>query len=570
MTVLLGGGLLIRPALAISQLAIDADKAWPTPFSGPHVPAWALPGWAYRKRFTYTGTAAGWSTFQTKTVTASADDSAGFTGTYDRTATQQILGKSGGSARNNGFIFRAINIPVGATITSAYIRFTAEFSRAGQNSHQTIKGENHAIPAAYGAIEDFTTRPYLGTTVAYNPEASWTLDNQYFTPDISAIITALFGAYGPYVNGVIAFEFADNASANDNYQVARSYDSDPTKVAQLFITYTVPRPAVNYQVQLTLVEGPGIDSGGTVYTQGLCNANFSDIRVTNAAGAPLDYWIQSYTAGTTATVWVELDSIPVSPGTADFYLYFGNAVATSLSNDTNTFIFHDDFSVDLSKWNTIPAGWVIDTGRLKGNSSADAIALIGDYGNLLFEAVINMAVDANIRRTKVLNGDASIYNCAWMSFVANQVKNVKTGEVAGAPVAYALAALTDYTVKLIKAGADWYLYMNGALQQTQLNWQDMTTAQIRLSAESVDVTYWDNVLVRSYISPEPTLTSWGVQEEYYTEYGISQLKQLAAGMAKGDMLYSDGTILAKISPSSIGTNLIAQDPGNPPVWGYPP
>jgi hypothetical protein len=53
-------------------------------------------------------------------------------------------------------------------------------------------------------------------------------------------------------------------------------------------------------------------------------------------------------------------------------------------------------------------------------------------------------------------------------------------------------------------------------------------------------------------------------------FGITNLKELAAGMAMGDIVYFDGTVLAKITPGPIGTQLITHDVGNPPTWGYPP
>jgi len=53
-------------------------------------------------------------------------------------------------------------------------------------------------------------------------------------------------------------------------------------------------------------------------------------------------------------------------------------------------------------------------------------------------------------------------------------------------------------------------------------------------------------------------------------FGITNLKELDGGMAKGDLAMSDGTILTIISPGSIGTNLIGHDWGNTLTWGYPP
>lgn len=53
-------------------------------------------------------------------------------------------------------------------------------------------------------------------------------------------------------------------------------------------------------------------------------------------------------------------------------------------------------------------------------------------------------------------------------------------------------------------------------------------------------------------------------------YGITELKELAAGMQCGDMLYYDGARLNIVSPSYIGTQLMTHDMGNPPTFEYPP
>lgn len=53
-------------------------------------------------------------------------------------------------------------------------------------------------------------------------------------------------------------------------------------------------------------------------------------------------------------------------------------------------------------------------------------------------------------------------------------------------------------------------------------------------------------------------------------FGITNLKELATAMAKGDIVYFDGTRLVKIIPGSIGTDLITHDVGFAPTFGYPP
>jgi hypothetical protein len=55
-------------------------------------------------------------------------------------------------------------------------------------------------------------------------------------------------------------------------------------------------------------------------------------------------------------VWVEVDSIPANPGTANIYIYYGNPGATSASSGDNTFLLFDHFngsSLDTTKWNVV-------------------------------------------------------------------------------------------------------------------------------------------------------------------------------------------------------------------------
>jgi len=105
----------------------------------------------------------------------------------------------------------------------------------------------------------------------------------------------------------------------------------------------------NYQMKLIVHKGSGADSGNEVYLNNQCQDDFSDIRFTKSNGeTKLDYWIEEYTSGSQATVWVELDSIPT--GGANFYLYYGNSDATSESSGLNTFLDFDDFENGTNDW----------------------------------------------------------------------------------------------------------------------------------------------------------------------------------------------------------------------------
>ncbi len=173
-------------------------------------------------------------------VSASAQDSSQKdpTGVYDNTLAYEIMGKSGtdGSALSGAMLFTGITIPAGATITSAYIQFTASADKT-DTPNLTIKGEDTATPSNYGASEDFTSRTYTTASVSWTPSA-WTTDSTYNTDDISSIVTELCSSY-TYSSGSMAFEVLGySGSSVWVVKKAYSYDGSTTKAALLHITYT--------------------------------------------------------------------------------------------------------------------------------------------------------------------------------------------------------------------------------------------------------------------------------------------------------------------------------------------
>ena len=104
-----------------------------------------------------------------------------------------------------------------------------------------------------------------------------------------------------------------------------------------------------YQIKLLIGSDTG-EGSCDVDCNSHCNTDFSDLRFTNSAeNAELDYWIESYTTDGVAVVWIETN------GDTEFYMYYGNAAASTTSSGANTFQFFDDFpgnSLDSNKWDT--------------------------------------------------------------------------------------------------------------------------------------------------------------------------------------------------------------------------
>ena len=115
------------------------------------------------------------------------------------------------------------------------------------------------------------------------------------------------------------------------------YDPAWSYRKQLPVTGSTDGVQTNYQMKLIVNYGSGTDSNGTVYLGGKSQANFNDLRFTNFNGTLLNYWIETKTDGSTAAVWIEVDSIPASPSTTNLYLYYGNSAAAAGSNGSATF-----------------------------------------------------------------------------------------------------------------------------------------------------------------------------------------------------------------------------------------
>ena len=80
------------------------------------------------------------------------------------------------------------------------------------------------------------------------------------------------------------------------------------------------------------------------------DSDFADIRFSTKTGSYIDYWIQEYTASTTATVLIEFPDAITDPGSDYCWMYYGNSNLSDGGDIGDTFTFGDDFNVDKTKW----------------------------------------------------------------------------------------------------------------------------------------------------------------------------------------------------------------------------
>ena len=185
----------------------------------------------------------------------------------------------GGTAYSNiGVRFNSLAIPQGATITGAYIQFTANNSASvsAGNPTYTIQGQNVDNAATFTtAANNISGRTWLsGQDVSWSPGA-WTdsTTTNASTPSLTNIVQAIVNRAGWASGNSMAFRVTGSSTAA-LYREAESWDDNTAAAPRLVVTYTVPsacqrvlEPNTAYQVRL---DNPAnFTAGGPLFGLGL-------------------------------------------------------------------------------------------------------------------------------------------------------------------------------------------------------------------------------------------------------------------------------------------------------------
>lgn len=291
----------------------------------------------------------------------------------------------------------------------------------------------------------------------------------------------------------------------------------------------------NYQMKLLVGESSGA-TGEEVDCGGLCLTTFNDLRFTKADGTTLlDYWIESIT-GTTpnqlATVWIEFDSIGTTATT--FYMYYGKADASAVSNGANTFIVFDDFERG-SDGDTIGGSWTevdnhvhISTEQaFKGTRSAKLVGTSGVYpaAKISVSQSDNIAIQQRIYKEtaadpfRIYYGDAT--KCLYISI--NYLENIQYTGADGVvgldghditPDAWNLLELNNFNW----TAHTFDIWLNGTKIATSATMKTSSEYEISFSNGTFcnkgtystgQDSWFDNFIVRNWVSVEPVWGTWG-------------------------------------------------------------
>jgi hypothetical protein len=169
------------------------------------------------------------------------DCSSGYgVGSISRTYLYMGSDQTGSDAHHSGVRFRSVDIPAGANIRNAFVRFSYDVQSPEdpQTAIVTISGEDNVAPAAFSTPADFNGRAQTSRTVPWTPAIDYA-DNRIFdSPDVSPIIQELVNKTGWASGNDLVLFFLNNGSPyGGNIQVA-SYDgADPEP--KLYIVYSL-------------------------------------------------------------------------------------------------------------------------------------------------------------------------------------------------------------------------------------------------------------------------------------------------------------------------------------------
>jgi len=140
-----------------------------------------------------------------------------------------------------GMRFTALNIPQGAVITNAYIRFQARFNGSGAVTIQlNAQAADNPTTFTSGAY-NISDRPLTTSTVNWSP-ANWASSSYYNTVNISSLVQEVVNRPG-WTSGNAMVFVAQRTTTTQNTRAAYSFDGNGA-APTLYITYTLCSPAV--------------------------------------------------------------------------------------------------------------------------------------------------------------------------------------------------------------------------------------------------------------------------------------------------------------------------------------
>ena|GEM_PF-4355267 len=315
-----------------------------------------------------------------------------------------------------------------------------------------------------------------------------------------------------------------------------------------------PNSLTNYQVSFTL-------DTASLISQGKMRSDCGDLRFTDSDGSTLlSYWIESGINTPSTRIWIKVPSIPAS-STKTIYVYYGNPSAVSQSNGKSTFIMYDDFS-DLSQWSIAKGSSCkelnIDTTtfgysvlKITVSSGTASSSTWGIVYNTAIQLPPSFKIDIDVYTNNIadtlpyfnaVNGPFYVMRFDARNNYYDLIGYYALGATTTTVLARATktSANTWFHQQVIRySSGKWELRKGGDLAtlgtlETSYTHTMTTSGGFGLSGDGgTGVTYFKNLRIRQYTSPEPA-TSVGNEQ---TEPSAPQNLNTVAGDMKITLIW---------------------------------
>jgi hypothetical protein len=129
--------------------------------------------------------------------------------------------------------FDSLAIPQGATITDAYIEFTADETHQDA-TNLTVYGEAVDNAATFTtASKNISSRTKTSAAVSWTKIPVWSVDVHYRTPDLSSIIQQIVNRRGWVTGNAMAL-----IVTGSGHRTAAAFDGNSAAAPKLVIEYT--------------------------------------------------------------------------------------------------------------------------------------------------------------------------------------------------------------------------------------------------------------------------------------------------------------------------------------------
>ena len=327
------------------------------------------------------------------------------------------------------------------------------------------------------------------------------------------------------------------------------WSSDWDYNKEISITNTLVS-TTNYQVKVDT-------DTKTPYDAGKLNTTCQDIRFVNSTGFELSHWAENCNITGNSTFWVNVTSIPKDV-TTTIYMYYGNEEATynNTIGGKKTFLVFADFNDGTTD------GYVTDAGTYDNPDDylrADVSVSIGHIGI----QCSNCSATADIRSGTVQemgiiaryndpDNDAKFYLWRIQSTTVCQLyinPYVLLDDCAGT-----YAVDTWYELELAMYGSNLTGFIDG-VQKVSVIENTYSIGYVGFLSNINADRHYDNLRVRNYINPEPTI-SIGAEE---TEVIPNTAPSITASATSPSTVYSN---------TDFKLNLTITDPEADTITGY--